>query len=166
LDSAFGLNVQKSSVDVGMGFRKMLDSAGDGRWSMKDYIRDAVATYRATEAAPKDGPLVPGVGLPYALRRMALKHMANGKAPARPVAMAWRRLGSDEIFRIERDPPRLLLNRKYQADLDGGQDGALIKLLMFLSLRDEFGRERIRAPRAEWLEALNAMLLVALGRRS
>ena len=164
LDAVFGLSIQKSSVDVGPGFKRLLDSARQGEWTLKNYVRDADATYRNAQPSP-GAPLqnVPGAGISPLLRRLAAKHLGNGNRPLRRVAIAWRQMPPTQVFMIDREPPRLLLNRRYRAAMAAvGEDGAVVKLLAFLVLRDEFDRERVRAARAEWLEALNDLLLVAL----
>jgi hypothetical protein len=162
LDAAFGLNVQKWGVDAGPGFRRLLDAAEEGGWSLRSYVRDADATYRNAEPASREAPIVPGAGLPPMLRRFVTGYLADGKVTPRSVPIQWRILPAQEVFRIDREPPRLILNRRYREAMAAGEDGAVVKLLGFLILREEFGRERVRSARAEWLKALNRMLLMAL----
>lgn len=162
LDTAFGLNVQKSGVDLGPGFKRLLDTAKDGTWNLRHYVRDAIATYRNTRPVEKNGLLVPGTGLPAGIRRLLVAARPAGSAQPRRVAIKWRRLPADEVFRIDRAGSALLLNSRHQAAMVSAGDGDVVKLLAFLVLRNEFDRERVRATRSEWLSLVNEMLLVTL----
>jgi hypothetical protein len=162
LDAAFGLNVQKSGVDVGMEFKRMVDSAKEDGWGLREYTRDAEASYRNVQPLPKEGPLVLGRGFPRALRRFVRKNLSDGKAEPRPIAVTWATLPVSEVFRIDREGYRLILNRRYRESMDAGDNALLVKVLAFLALRDEFNRERLRVARAEWLASVNGMLLLAM----
>lgn len=166
LDATFGLNVQKSGVDLGPGLKRMLDTAKDGTWNLRHYVRDAIATYRNARPIQKDGPLVPGSGLPAVVRRLLLADRKQGAAEPRRVAIKWRRLPVDEVFRVDRSQLALLLNTRYKGSIVTSGDGDVVKLLTFLLLRDEFDRERVRTTRSEWLTLLNQMLLVTVANRT
>jgi hypothetical protein len=164
LDESWALNVQKSSVDVGPGFRRLLDNARAGDWSLKQYVKDADAVYRKSKPAVKDGPIVPGTGLPYVLRSFISDYFSDGKRVSpRKVAITWRQLGKGVAFSLDRDRMQLIFNTRYRPKLTVVDSGALVKLLTFLLFREEFNRERVRAAHAEWLKAVNEMVMVALG---
>jgi Histidine kinase-, DNA gyrase B-, and HSP90-like ATPase len=162
LDATFGLNVQKSGVDLGPGFKRLLDGAKDGTWTLRHYVRDAIATYRNARSTEKEGPLVPGTGLPAVIRRMLIAERRRGSPEPRRVAIRWKTLPVDEVFRIDRSQLTLLLNNRHKRAMVANGDGDVLKLLTFLLLRDEFDRERVRATRSQWLILLNQMLLLAL----
>jgi hypothetical protein len=164
LDAAWALNVQKSSVDVGPGFSRLLDASRDGGWSLKQYIKDADAVYRDAKQIVKDGPIVPGTGLPTLLRNFITDYFSDGAAvPARKVAIKWRRLDSGVAFTVDRERMELIFNNRFRSALTRLDSEALVKLLTFLLFREEFKRERVRTARAEWLAAVNEMVLVAVG---
>jgi hypothetical protein len=162
LDATFGLNIQKSSVDLGPGFKRLLESAKDGTWNLKHYVRDAIATYRNAKSTEKLGPLVPGSGLPAVIRRLLVADLQRGAAAPRRVAIKWKALPIDEVFRIDRSQLALVFNRRHKRAMVANGDGDVVKLLMFLLLREEFDRERVRATRSEWLTLLNQMLLTTI----
>lgn len=162
LDTTFGLNVQKSGVDLGPGIKRLLDGAKDGTWNLRQYVRDAIATYRNARSIEKEGPLVPGRGLPAVIRRLLIPERHRGSPEPRRVAIKWTALPADEVFRIDRSQLGLLLNSRHKRAMAANGHDDVIKLLTFLLLREEFDRERVRATRSEWLTLLNQMLLLAI----
>lgn len=165
LDAAWGLNVQKSSVDVGPGFGRLLDKARDGVWSLKQFVKDADAVYRDAQPVLKDGPIVPGTGIPHVLRSFIAEYFSDGRVPPRKVAITWRRLAEGVAFTVDREHMQLIFNTRYRSALTAVDSEVMVKLLTFLLFRDEFNRERVRAARSEWLSAVNEMVMVALGGR-
>lgn len=161
-DLAWDINVQKSSVDVGPIFKRLLDSAVHNGWSLKQFVRDADAVYRDAQPIVNDGALVPGTGLPRAVLTAAAKYLKEGRAAPRRVGIAWKELDWDDAFWIDRESRRLVLNSRYRGALSTSRDGTIVKLLIFLLLRDEFGRERVHSKRAAWLDAVNDLLLSAI----
>jgi hypothetical protein len=82
------------------------------------------------------------------------------------VRFSWTRLEDYELFRVDRDQTILWLNRAYRDEILQGSraevnDAPMIKLLLFLLLRDDFDRQRGSAARLSELDEINVMLIAA-----
>jgi hypothetical protein len=167
-DSAFSLNVQKSGVDVPVAFRIALDSLKSKGSTFPDFVADADDTYRDNQSSgPLALPVVAGAGIPVPVRQSIRRAFAsNGKA-VRLIRIRWSRLKSDRLFEVDRTAGELRMNTLYRDTVLRGtkrfeSDAALTKALLFLLLRSEFERERIREAHELVLEEMNEVLVTAL----
>ena len=165
LDTKFRLDVKKSRLDVPPEFISALDATRSGRTQLSDWIQEAVETYRsADEGVPRDAPLLPGAGLPAALRRYARRAAdLSPISPAHEVPIAWQDMDDGQFFDLDRDDRRIVLNRRYRpAILQGATasaaDAPLVKTLIFLLLRDELAHQRSSVARRRFLDEANALL--------
>lgn len=170
LDAEFGLNVQKSAVIVPTtflpGVMKARTREGD---SFEDYRRAAQLVYRRKDArAERQHPLVPAGGLPRHLSAVARSQLADASGDARTVDFAWVDLkDSEQLFALDRESRRVLLNCRYRHELLGGQragatDLPVLKLCLFFLLQEEFDRERVRSNHQQRLDGINTLLLQAI----
>lgn len=167
VDSLFHLDVQKSSLDVPPGFDEAVRSARAGNVTWSDYIHDADLVYRRGETAePKNAPIVLGGGVSRRIQSRARSVLTNGEKRQRKIRMKWSKLAPDVFFDIDRENHVIKLNQLFRdaitAGGKGSQDGAVVKTLVFLLLRDEFNRERVRQGAREWIDDCNKMLIGAV----
>ena len=167
MDALFHLDVQKSSLDVPPDFEAGVKASLAGGVSWPDYLRDAERAYRRGEdAAPENAPIVPGGGLPRGVRSKARKVLTQGEKRQRRIKFKWARMAPDVFFDIDRTNQLIKVNQLFRAVLtvgpQGTQDAAIVKTLLFLLLRDEFNRERVRQDVHEWIENCNKMLIAAV----
>lgn len=164
-DSAFGLNVRKAGVNVPEGFSEALSAARSDGKAFRDYIAAAQRVYRKKTRGP-DHPanFVLGKGVPARIRTESRRSMNGG--PSTPVDFQWRKLPEGVFFELDRRDYRIILNARYRENvLNGrrgsGTDAALVKLLLFLRLRDDLGKERIWEARGRQLDELQRLLVTA-----
>ncbi len=168
-DQEFGLDVQKSSVELPPGFPAALQDAKDdeGR-PFREFLQRAQAIYRKQERAnPENQPLVPGTGIAAALRQAVKDILVTERRRTRPVEFEWTRISPEELFALDRDNGRILLNKEWRHRiLDGRRassaDAPLLKLLLFLLVRDDLDTDRVSRVRKERLDQINRILLAAL----
>jgi hypothetical protein len=157
------LKVQKSGLDVPPEFLVALDAVTSGGTTMASYIRDANEVYRGADEE-KDLPVVPGKGVPSHTRRVLRRAIAGKEKLVRTVRVRWTRLPKDKVFEIDREAMELKLNTQYRAAMvDGtGSDASLSKVLLFLLLRAEFDRLRVREKQQQLLRDFNLALVTVL----
>jgi hypothetical protein len=164
------VNVQKTALQISASFSEALEHAKCGDLELNDYLEAARRVYRAaSRKSPDNGdlPLIPGEGLPVALRHSLAKLLAEEDQLHRPVDFEWISLGSKTVFELDRTEDKIFLNRKFRAKILQGHrassaDAPLIKALIFLLLRHEFDRERQSSKRKQWIDECNAVLLRAI----
>ena len=172
IDDVFSLNVQKSSVIVPTGFVDAARNADcDQGGTFESFRRRAEEVYRESDrGADRQLPLHPSLGLPKSLvRKMAELRGIEGDE-TRPLNFRWQVLGDDEMFRIDRKHPEILLNSTYRSDLLAGLDESrndmpLFKTLLYLLLEPELLRLRSSSSRDRRLAVVNSLLVEAAGYR-
>lgn len=166
LDSQFGLSVQKSKVITPPAFVPAVTEAKDQNgdaWLAK-YRKAANHAYRHDNRAFEDYPLLPTIGLPSELVEIAREELAGGRQRnVRSVKAEWAELSSPDFFEIDRERLVIRLNKSYRTAVLGGRrgtsaDAPIIKLLLFMLLREDFDKERMSSSRKEQLDALNRLL--------
>lgn len=169
LDDTFGLSVQKSSIQVPPTFSIGLSRAAAANGTkFNEYQKAAQVAYRKGERRNSDNfPLVPEGGINKALRKRLRDLLAAGGGRVRRVDFEWEALPPSEVVRLDRERPRVLLNKHYRRDILGGSsassgDAPLFKTLVFLLARESLDSGRISAQQREQLELLNKMLLAAM----
>lgn len=168
-DEAFALNLQKTGLVVPVAFFDALDAAQtiDGRHRFRDYVTDAIETYRARDpVANTDVPFVPVRGVAPAVRKTIRRAVANGAPGVQEMRFEWAALPPETFFEIRRDDATIVLNNRWRKELLAGRrasknDLPVIKSLMYLLLRDELGRERMREESRRWIEICQDILTAA-----
>jgi len=163
------VSVQKSGLQLTAALAPALRSAKAGRQVLTAYLDEARKTYRANrkKGRPSDNvPVVPGTGVPVAVRRGAAAKITKDRF-VREIAFEWISLPKATVFSIDPDEDRILLNKKHRQKMLGQSrasvaDLPIVKLLLFLLLEHEFDRERFSAKRREWLKRCNAVLYEAV----
>lgn len=163
LDAAFGLNVQKSAVVVPPNFVPAVLSAraSDGT-TFEEFRRAAQLVYRRQDArAERAQPIVPGVGVPVAVRRLIRKTL-NPDAAGRTADFRWATFEDESrVFEIDRGSRQILLNRRLR-ELQGSTGSPaelrLLKVCLFLILQEDLGHERVTTARQQRVDLINAAL--------
>ncbi|EPX60583.1 hypothetical protein D187_001737 [Cystobacter fuscus DSM 2262] len=168
-DSYFSLDVQKSSIKAPPIFMTALRSAADGKKTkFSEYLKTAQATYRKHESTnPDNFPLVPVEGLPAYLRDNLRETLAPSEKHIRPVSFQWTDIEGGDFFEIDRDNRVIRLNRTYRNRVLGNRrpsaaDAPLLKVLLFLLLRDDIDSERVSPKQRKWLDTCNRALTHAM----
>ena len=169
LDSYFSLDVQKSSIKTPPVFVTALRTAADGKKTkFSEYLKLAQATYRKQERKnPDNFPLVPFEGLPAYLRDNLWETLAPGEKRIRRVAFKWANIEGGDFFEIDRDNSVVTLNRTYRTRILGSRrpsagDAPLLKVLLFLLLREDLDSDRVSRKQLEWLDTCNRALTHAM----
>jgi hypothetical protein len=169
LDSVFGLNVQKSAILIPPNFLSAVASAISIQGqSFEEYRRAAQQVYRHKDTrAQKHMPVVPGRGLPVAIRRMIEAQRCSSDDIATPIDFVWAELADrDSIFEIDRTEKRILLSsRLRQAGGHAGESSGsekILKLCLFFLLQDEVLSERTSSSQQQKLDLLNSVFGHAL----
>jgi hypothetical protein len=163
-DTEFRLNVQKSALDVPESFRKALSAPAS---PMKRFLRRAEEVYRKKAELDEEYIPVPGRGFGSAVRNKSTSYLATGQAPRRPINVVWNVLDEDRFFKIDRADGIIVLNSLYRKDVLSGQasnlnDAPVVKILLFLLLRDDLLRERESKRFMARLEEINELLMLAV----
>jgi hypothetical protein len=163
-DATFRLNVQKSGLDVPEVFRVALDAKVS---PMSRFVKRAEDVYRKKTVIEQEFVPVPGRGFGGAVRRRSAAYLAGVKAPRREINVLWMNLAADRFFDIDRDAGNIILNSQYRAAILCGarsslNDAPVIKILVFLVLRDDLLRERESKRFTERLEEINELLMLAI----
>jgi len=167
-DEAFALNVQKTGLVVPVSFFDALDHARSGSNRFAQYITDAVETYRARDSKAKiETPYVPTEGLGSNVRKSIRRAVANGASDTHEMRFEWGALPASQFFEIRRDDAVIVINTRWRKELLGGRrasknDLPVIKSLLYLLLRDELGRERMRDEGRRWLDMCQEILIAAV----
>jgi hypothetical protein len=82
----------------------------------------------------------------------------NGSEGSNGFSVVWRKLSDEEFFRLEKSESRLVVNSRYRFSNDEGPSSDVLKLLLAMMLRFDFGQKRSRRRELE-IEALNTMLV-------
>jgi len=148
-------------------FGAALDSVESEGHTLAEYIRDANEVYRGRHEMAADLPVVPGAGMPVAIRQTVRRFVAGDGISLKKVKVLWRKLPADRAFEVDRDNLELRINSRYRDAIDRSRSGSStdagpFKALLFLLLQDEFSRRRSSAARAKALDLINASLLAAL----
>ena len=168
MDNFFSLNVQKSSVIVPPGFGEAVRvaSCGDGE-SFEIYRHMAEQVYRRSDdGAERLKPVHPGKGIGKRFSDQLLEMKELTRDDVRYVDFEWDGLNDDEIFRVDRNSGRILLNETYRRDLLAGleperNDLPFVKILLFHLLNSDLNKTRTSPKRIKELESLNRALIEA-----
>ena len=166
-DDAFGLTLQKTGLVTPRAFLDALTAARSGRKPFTEYLQDAIETYRATGPPPvSEPPLAPVTGLTAGLRLKIRRILTDGGGGTRPMRFEWSELPADRFFKLDQDTEVIQLNSLYRGVVLNGArassaDAPLVKMLLFLLLREELDRERMSANAREWLEECQNLLVAA-----
>ena len=164
------VNVQKSAIQVtaaqGQAFLRAKATDGKTLGNFIDDARRLSAAAKRGVRVPTTATMIPGAGLPSALRTKAHKQLAP-KGPVQEVEFVWQNLPDDRLFELEPSEDRVILNKKHRrAVLAGtaasGADVPLVKMLIFLLFKDEMKLTRVRQTRRDWVDTCNRLLLEAL----
>jgi hypothetical protein len=163
-DTEFRLNVQKSALDVPESFRNALSSAAS---PMKRYLRRAEEVYRKKTEVNEEFTPVPGRGFGNAVRSKGGTYLAAHDAPKHAINVIWNALDENRFFKIDREEGNIVLNSIYRKDVLSGQaaslnDAPVVKILLFLLLRDDLLRERESKRFMARLDEINEMLMLAV----
>lgn len=163
-DTEFRLNVQKSALDVPESFRNALNSASS---PMKRFLRRAEEVYRKKTEADEEFIPVPGRGFGSAVRNKGGAYLAARTAPRHPINVIWDILDEGCFFAIDREAGNIVLNALYRKDVLSGQpaslnDAPVVKILLFLLLRDDLLRERESKRFMARLDEINELLMLAV----
>lgn len=169
LDDHFGLNVQKSGVNVPAGFVDAVQgSESMTGLSFPKFRQRAAAVYRQKdERVQKEYPFVPGGSIPAELARRA-QELIGGGGKTREVEIVWDDLDDGRIFDIDTSDGRTLrIDRRVRRKLLGGRKGTatdlpVFKTLIFLLVEAEFDKARLSAQGRRRVELLNELISLAL----
>jgi hypothetical protein len=139
--------------------------AHDGE-TFEAYRRSAQQVYRQHDPGahlPKCP--VPRNGLPKKLRVKATGILAPNGTDIHPVDFEWTDLPASELFRINKEV--ILLNASYRRKIPvgvnpSGADVPLFKLMLFLLVRDDLGKDSSSPSRRRHLDKLNRLLSQAV----
>jgi Histidine kinase-, DNA gyrase B-, and HSP90-like ATPase len=163
------VSVQKSGLQLTAALAPALRNAKAGRQTLTNYLDDARKAYRTYRKKPRPSgnvPVVPGPGVPAAVRRGAATKITKDDF-VREIAFEWISLPKATVFSIDPNEDRILLNKRHRQKMLGpsrasAADAPIVKLLLFLLLEHELDRERFSAKRREWLKRCNAILYEAV----
>jgi hypothetical protein len=171
MDDAFKLDIKKSSVEPPPSFVPLVLAAAHGSASFKDFTADAYAAYRKKQEERSSATTyVPGKGLSAEVRTTAKRLLSGGAGkPIEALAFAWTELDPDIFVDVDRDSRTMRLNTLYRKKLavsSGGATGdfAVVKILLFLMLEDEFRRKASSAKSRDWLATANQLLIATINR--
>lgn len=164
------VNVQKSAIQVTAAQSQAFLRASNGKATFSEYLETARSLYRASRRSDRSEiiPTILGAGVPAELRRRTQKLIAR-KGPVQEIQFSWMPMDEDKFFELDLTDDAVILNRHYRTQILGGAaasgaDAVLIKTLLFLLLREDFGRTRFSQQRREWIDTCNQILLEALKR--
>ena len=130
-------------------------------------MADAVETYRSRDPVAKtETPFVPSEGLAADVRRNIRRAVANGSGDTHEMRFEWAPLPDGTFFDIRREDATIVLNSRWRKQLLAGRrssknDLPVIKSLLYLLLRDELARERMREEGQRWLDICQQILISA-----
>ena len=163
-DSEFRLNVQKSALDVPESFKAAL---GESSCPMARFVKRAEEIYRKKIEVEEVFIPVPGRGFGGLVRQKSAAYLAGKKTPKKEINVLWGNLDSDRFFVIDREAGNIILNTFFRKDVLNGDsaslnDVPLIKILLFMLLRDDLQRERESQRFMARLEEINELLMLAI----
>jgi len=169
MESAFHLDMKKSSIDPPASFRNALSKAVDKqKRPFTQYLNAAQKAYRKEAARnPDNHPLVPGAGIPAQLRETARNILAPDTRKVREVEFEWADLQRGLFFEIDREHSIIRLSRSFRNVLLGGRraggaDAPLIKVLLFLLLAEDLDSARVSKRQQERLDQFDSVLKEAV----
>jgi len=146
--------IHKAKTSFGVDFKKYLSIADD--------------VYRKRKVTDAELPLIPSQGLPFKLAKYLREELRiKATSKYRDLKIAWKDLGNDDFFEIDRDNDYLYLNRSYRRQLLHGLSGSsadipVLKCLLFLMLEDALSSERMGSKIREKVEQVNRILVQAV----
>ncbi|MBZ9654016.1 ATP-binding protein [Phyllobacterium lublinensis] len=160
------VNVQKSALQVTAAQAQAFIRASDGGMDLPRYAEQAKEVYRAARRRVSDAAdpvLVPSLGLPYGVRNAAERRLSKG-GPTEKITFVWEPLEEGKVFELDPIEARIMLNREYRRAILGdapasAADAPLFKMLLFLVVRNEFGRSRSSKKQQERLQLINELLM-------
>jgi hypothetical protein len=163
-DTEFRLNVQKSGLDVPETFKTALS---ENSCPMARYVRRAEEVYRKTNTVEYSFVPVPGRGFAGGIRRRSASYLAGVKVPKEEINVLWSDLEREQFFSIDRVARNIVLNARYRGSILAGaraslNDAPLVKILIFLVLRDDLLRERESKRSNTRLGELNELIMLAI----
>lgn len=134
--------------------------------SFETYRQTAQRIYRSRDAkALIHRTPVPGAGLPESVARQFAPE-SERPGDTRPIGLHWETLERQEVFRLDQENGRLLLNRQYRGSILAGlspstNDVPLFKALLFCLLGPDFQSARPSERRRRELARINRILVAA-----
>ena len=172
LDHLFHLDIRKVNITEPPGFAAAVLASetcrADGQtWRFDDYLRTAERTYRRREADVVSGlPVVPGEGLPKALRTAFQREHGADLDRFYEITFEWADLDEELYFEFHRSENILYLNRRWRDATLGRRnksstDAALMKSMLFLLLEPMFSMGKESRKWREKVARLNQVLVRA-----
>jgi hypothetical protein len=168
-DSAFKLNLAKSSLEPPPDFVPRVSAATNRGHTFKEFIADAQRAYRKQKK--KDSaqfPFLPGRGFPSE-SKSAAKRILHERGAGKPknVHFSWQELDPHVFFVLNRDKAVISLNKLYrrkvlQSRKASATDAPLIKLLLMFLLQDELHRKNETEKYVAWVDGLNNVLVATI----
>jgi hypothetical protein len=139
--------------------------AGDGTTlaSFRDDATHTAKLARQRAASPIEAPL-PGAGLPGSVKDAFAMH--TEPKDAFPIDIRWSLLPEDQVYDIDIQKHRLVLNARYRSAVVDIDDAPLIKSLLLLLLEDHFVGTGSGARKKREEEAWQAILIAAIREQS
>ena len=167
-DAQYGLNVQKSAIIVPTTFTEAIKTAvsGDGD-TLQDFRVEAQKVYRKDERYSASLPLVPDRGIPRKLARDVRAFISPKRGRVRKVKIEWGTVKSGDVFELDRNDKRIILNNAFRSDILAGRaasqsDVPAFKLLLFLLLEKDLDQGKVSALQRERLDLINNILIEAV----
>ncbi len=166
-DGSFSLNVQKSSVIVPPGFVEAAADASDRDGGcFEDYRQIAQKIYRFRDARSlmRRTP-IPGNGLPDSVATHFAPD-AESSGETRQIDLRWDTFENHDVFRLDHENGRILLNRLYRDRILAGlspskDDVPLFKALLFCLIAPDFQAGKPSERRRRELARINRILVAA-----
>lgn len=165
MDSAFGLNVQKSAVIVPPGFDDAIACARTrDSSSFEEYRRTAQDVYRHQDMrAKKRQPLIPTAGIPKRLAATLKSALLPKGGRGRDVGFEWKRLAPADFFYIDRKRRVIVMNSDYRGRLlrrshAHQMDLPLLKTMLFLILSEHIDVDKVSTKKKMHLNLVNELL--------
>jgi hypothetical protein len=167
--NATDINVQKSQIQLSAALSGAIRLARSGKIGFLDYLEDARKVLLAAKRRQRPNakaPFVVGRGIGVPLRKK-IRGIIAKKGAVREISFSWKKMSFDTFFALDRDDDSILLNARFRRLILGqgtasGADAPILKLLLFLLLRQEFDQERLSSQRRESIDRYNAILLESI----
>lgn len=163
-DADFRLNVQKSALDAPESFRNALDLA-DCPLGM--FVKRADEVYRQKTIGETTFVPVLGRGFPAKLRKKGSAKLTSAKSAKHEINIFWAKLPIAKFFTIDKAGGNIILNVAYRKRILNGNsaglnDAPVLKILLFLLLREDLLRERNSKQVLSRIDTINDLLLLSL----
>lgn len=158
---------EKNGVAITPDYAQALEGAraADGITTFRNYIESAVDTWKRSNQRSREKPITRvRSGLPEDL----IEHLGDNfgwRANQDPVAIEWRELDQDDLFKVDLPGRTLALNEAYSERIGGGEDTATSKLfstLLYLLTESYFTRSSHHSSTQDYLEQVDTALLAAI----